>query len=146
MSETHTLLVVAIVIAAVVLGGFVAIVALRGRRMPGEHVFRASRLSKGNHLFPAQVSVAPDDVVQYVPSWVGRREHTIHMAHIASVDIVTNLLFSNVVIETSGGSDPVRCYGHRKQDAIEMKRLINEYQSAYYKSAPAPTPPPRPTA
>jgi len=43
------------------------------------------------------------------------------------------------VIETSGGSDPVRCYGHRKGDAVEMKRLINEYQSAYYKSGGRPS-------
>ncbi len=146
MSETYTVLVWAIVVVVVVLGGLVAVVAIRGKRMPGEHVFRASRLSKGNHLFPAQVAVAQTEVVQYVPSWIGRREHTIHMAHIASVDIVTNLFFSHVVIETSGGSDPVRCNGHHKRDAIEMKRLINEYQSAYYKGAPAPPPPPRPTA
>ena len=83
---------------------------------------------------PAQVMVAPTEVVQYVPGWVGRREHTIHMAHIASVDIKTSLLFANIVIETSGGSDPVHCYGHHKGDAVEIKRLINEYQSAYYKS------------
>jgi len=54
------------------------------------------------------------------------------MAHVASVEIDTNLFFSNVVIETSGGSDPVRCHGHRKGDALEMKRLINQFQSAYY--------------
>ena len=117
----------------VVLGGLAAVVFTRGRRLPGDHVFVASRLSRGNHLFPAQVAITPTEVVQYVPRWIGRREHTIHMAHVASVDIMTNLFFSNVEIETSGGSDPVHCYGHRKRDAIEMKRLINEYQSAYYK-------------
>jgi hypothetical protein len=120
---------------AVIVAALAAVVAARGRRIPGDHVFRASRWSRGNHLFPAQVAVAPTEVVQYVPRWIGRREHTIHMAHIASVDISTNLFFSNVVIETSGGSDPVRCYGHRKRDALEMKRLINQYQSDYYKAA-----------
>jgi len=49
------------------------------------------------------------------------------------VDIDTNLFFSNVIIETSGGSDPVRCHGHRKADAVEMKRLINQFQSEYYR-------------
>ena len=119
---------------AVIVAALAAVVAARGRRIPGDHVFRASRWSRGNHLFPAQVAVAPTEVVQYVPGWIGRREHTIHMAHIASVDISTNLLFSNVVIETSGGSDPVRCYGHRKRDALEIKRLINQHQSDYYKA------------
>jgi hypothetical protein len=55
------------------------------------------------------------------------------MAHIASVDIDTNLFFSNLIIETSGGSDPVRCHGHHKKDAVEMKRLINQFQSEYYR-------------
>jgi plastocyanin len=135
-TDTNSLLYWVIGGVVVVFAALVAIIAARSRRMPGEHVFRASRWSRGNHLFPAQVAVNPGDVVQYVPGWVGRREHTIHMAHVASVDISTNLFFSNIVIETSGGSDPVRCHGHRKHDALEMKRLINEFQSAYYKSGP----------
>jgi hypothetical protein len=118
---------------AVIVAAFAAVVLLRGRRIPGAHVFRASRWSRGNRLFPTQVAIGPTEIVQYVPGWIGRREHTIHMAHIASVDITTNLFFSNITIETSGGSDPVHCYGHYKRDAVEMKRLINEYQSAYYK-------------
>jgi hypothetical protein len=108
-------------------------IAMRGRPIAGDRVFRASRWSRGNHLFPTQVAITPSNVVHYTPQWFGRREHSIHMAHVASVEIDTNLFFSNVVIETSGGSDPVRCHGHRKRDAIEMKRLISEFQSAYYR-------------
>ncbi len=108
-------------------------VAMRGRPIAGDHVFRASRWSRGNHLFPTQVAITPASVVHYTPQWFGRREHSIHMAHVASVEIDTNLFFSNLVIETSGGSEPVRCHGHRKRDAIEMKRLISEFQSDYYK-------------
>ncbi len=136
MTETHSLLIWLVAGVAVILAGLAAIVASRGRRMAGDHVFVASRLSRGNHLFPAQVAITPTEVVQYVPRWIGRREHTIHMAHVSSVDISTNLFFSNIEIETSGGSDPVHCYGHRKRDAIEMKRLINDFQSAYYKGGP----------
>jgi hypothetical protein len=135
-TETSTLLYWVIGAVVVVIAALGAVVAARGRKLAGDHVFRASRWSRGNHLFPAQVAITPTDVVQYVPGWVGRREHTIHMAHIASVDIATNLFFSNIVIETSGGSDPVRCHGHSKRDALEVKRLINEYQSAYYKGGP----------
>lgn len=123
--------------AAVILAAITAVVVVRGRRLPGAHVFRASRFSRGNHLFPAQVVVGPTEVVHFVPSWIGRREHTTHMAHIASVDIQTNLMFSDITIETSGGSDPVRCHGHHKHDALEIKRLINEYQTAYYKAGRA---------
>ena len=115
-----------------VIGLVVTWAAMRGRALPGDHVFRASRWSRGNHLFPTQVAITPSSVVHFTPEWFGRREHSIHMAHVASVEIDTNLFFSNVVVETSGGSEPVRCHGHRKRDAVEMKRLINQYQSAYY--------------
>jgi hypothetical protein len=138
-SDTNSLLVWLLGGAIVVAVLFVVAVAVRSRRMAGEQVFRASRWSRGNHLFPTQVAISPTDVVQYKPHWLGRREHTIHMAHISSVDIDTNLFFSNVIIETTGGSDPVRCHGHRKHDAMEMKRLINQYQSAYFGERPGGT-------
>ena len=132
MSDANTLLVWmiggGIAVAAVLMG----LVWARGRQLAGEHVFRASRWSRGNHVFPTQVAITPTSVVHYTPEWFGRREQSIHMAHVASVEIDTNLFFSNVVIETSGGSEPVRCHGHRKRDAVEMKRLINQFQSEYY--------------
>ena len=132
MTDSNSLLVLLVGGALVALALLATWVVMRGRRLPGDHVFRASRWTRGNHLFPTQVAITPTNVAQYTPQWFGRREQSIHMAHVASVEIDTNLLFSNVLIETSGGSDPVRCHGHRKRDAVEMKRLINEYQSSYY--------------
>ncbi len=132
MSDANTLLVWLIGGGIVVAAVLVGLVWARGRPLPGEHVFRASRWSRGNHVFPTQVAITPTSVVHYTPEWFGRREQSIHMAHVASVEIDTNLFFSNVVIETSGGSEPVRCHGHRKRDAVEMKRLINQFQSEYY--------------
>ncbi|HVL65832.1 MAG TPA: hypothetical protein VM364_01090 [Vicinamibacterales bacterium] len=104
----------------------------KGRRIPGDHVFRASRLSRGNLLFPTQVAVSPGSVLHYTPEVVGGREQSIHIAHISSVLIDRNLFFSDVMIETSGGASPIRCHGHRKRDAIAMKQLIEKYQSEYY--------------
>jgi hypothetical protein len=96
-------------------------------------VFRASRLSSGNHLFPTQVLISPTSVVHYKPRWIGKQEETIHMAHVAAVKIDTGLLFSNVLIETSGGSAPIVCHGHRKGDAVQMKTLIERFQTDYYR-------------
>ena len=104
----------------------------KGRRLPGEHVFRASRMSRGNLWFPTQVSVTPTAVVHYTPELFGAREHSMHISHVASVLIDRNLFFSDVLIESSGGTSPVRCHGHRKVDAVEMKRLIEQFQSDYY--------------
>ena len=110
----------------------------KGRRMAGDHVFRASRLSRGNFLFPTQVAVTPTSIVHFTPQMFGGREQSIHMAHVASVLIDRNLFFSDVMIETSGGASPVRCHGHRKRDAVDMKRLIEQYQSAYYRERREP--------
>jgi hypothetical protein len=105
------------------------------RGMPGEvtHVFRASRLSRGNLLFPTQVVVTPTSVIHYTPQWVGKREHSIHLAHIASIRIDTNLFFSDVLIESSGGTSTVNCYGHKKADAVRIKDLVERYQSQHYR-------------
>ncbi len=109
------------------------IVARKNRPFTTGDVFRASRWTRGNHLFPTQVAITPAAVVQYTPQWIGREEESIHVAHVASVRIDTHLVFSDVIIETSGGSDPVRCHGHHKTDAIRMKELIERYQTEQYR-------------
>ena len=105
----------------------------KGRPFAQGDVFRASRLSSGNRLFPTQVAISPTSVVHYTPEWFGRLEHSMHMAHVASVRIDTNLMFSDVYIETTGGASPITCHGHRKADAIRMKELIERYQTEYYR-------------
>ena len=121
------------VTAAVAASGVLVIIWVwrKGRPFSAGDVFRASRLSGGNHLFPTQVLITPTSVVQYTPRWIGRQEETIHMAHIASVKIATGVLLSDVLIETSGGSDPIVCHGHHKGDASRMKTLIEQYQTDY---------------
>ena len=123
----------AVALAAAIVAVFGLIVWLKGRPFAKGDVFRASRLSAGNHLFPTQVLISPSSVVQYTPRWIGRQEESIHMAHVSSVKIDTKLLLSNVLIETSGGASPIRCHGHRKGDAVTMKSLIERYQSEYYR-------------
>lgn len=133
----------------VVVAGVFVVVGLwawvKGRRVAGEHVFLASRWTRGNRLFPSQVVISPSSVTLVQPRWIGKEEESIHLAHVASIKINTHVLFSNVVIETSGGQDPVVCYGHTKGDAVEMKRLIEQFQTAYYRSSAQPTGPKAPS-
>jgi hypothetical protein len=118
-----------------VLGLLLLFIWWKGRPFAAGDVFRASRLSRGNRIFPTQVLITPTSVVHYTPELVGRKEHSIHMAHVSSVSIDTNLFFSNVKIETSGGSSPVLCHGHRKRDAVRMKQLIEQHQTQYYRQS-----------
>ena len=142
--------------AIVILVALVIVWVLRkGRPFAPGDVFRASRMSAGNRLLPTQVLITPTSVVQHIPRWVGRQQETIHMAHIASVKVQTGVLLSNVLIETSGGASPIVCHGHHKSDAVQMQRLIEQYQSYYYRGPgqgpsegtgqPPPTVAPSPT-
>ena len=119
----------------------------KGRPFAPGDVFRASRISAGNRMLPTQVLITPTSVVQHIPRWFGRQQETIHMAHIASVKVQTGVLLSNVLIETSGGASPIVCQGHHKGDAVQMQRLIEQYQSEYYRGPgqPPPTVAPGPT-
>jgi hypothetical protein len=136
MSGESTWLWAAIAIAGAIVVLFGLIVWLKGRPFASGDVFRASRLSAGNHLFPTQVQITPTSVVQHTPRWVGKQEESIHMAHVSSVKIDTKLLLADVLIETSGGASPIRCHGHRRGDAVQMKTLIERYQGDYYRPRP----------
>ena len=112
------------------------VVIRKGRPFTSGDVFRASRWSAGNRIFPTQVAITRDSVVQYKPKWIGHREEVIHIAHVASVKIATGAILSDIDIETSGGSDPISCHGHHKGDAVKMKSLIEQYQGTYYRNRP----------
>lgn len=130
------------VLAIVVI--LIAVIWRKGRPFAPGHVFRASRISSGNHLFPTQVQITPTAIVHHTPRFIGRTEHSIHVAHVSSVRVDTGVIFSDVYIETSGGASPVKCHGHSKRDALEMKRLIEQFQSTYYRQQPPSPPPPVP--
>jgi hypothetical protein len=123
----------ALLAVLIIAGVTLWVVWRKGRPFASGDVFRSSRLSRGNHLFPTQVLITSASVVHYTPRWIGKEEESIHMAHVASVKIVTNLLLSDVLIETTGGQNSIHCHGHHKSDAVRMKLLIEQYQSEYYR-------------
>ena len=133
---------IAALVAAAIAIILLIVIWRKGRPFAAGNVFRASRLSSGNHLFPTQVQITPTAIVHHTPHWFGRSEHSIHIAHVASVRVDTGVVFSDVYIETSGGASPVKCHGHRKRDALEMQRLIEQFQSTYYRQQPVPPSPP----
>ena len=90
--------------------------------------FTASRLTTGNHLFPTEISVSPVRVLKRKRSWFTSDEESIHIRHVSSVRIKTGILFSDIWIESSGGTNQIESHGHSKSDAQEIKRLIEEHQ------------------
>jgi len=91
-------------------------------------VYSASRWTKGNRLFATQIAVFPGRVVRYTPKLFGHLEETIGIDQIASVKIQAGVMFADVLIETTGGSQPVVCHGHWKKDAEAIRERISEAQ------------------
>jgi len=123
---------VGIVVLALGVGAWLLL--RKSRRISGEHVFVASRLSQGNRLIPTQLQLTPTSVVHFPPQWFGQLEQSINIAHVASVKVDTDLLFAHVCIETTGGHNAIHCRGHHKRDAMEMKQLIEKFQTDCYRS------------
>ncbi|MGP8201280.1 MAG: hypothetical protein ACLQU4_17455 [Limisphaerales bacterium] len=90
--------------------------------------FQASRWTTGNHLFPTVIEVSDKAVMRRKRSWFSIDEISISIQKVASVHIQTGLLWSKIIIESSGGSDPLTSHGHRKADARRIKELLEGYQ------------------
>jgi hypothetical protein len=91
--------------------------------------FTASRWTKGNFLFPTRLVVSPQRVSRLKPRMFGSNEESIAMSKIASVHISTGIFWSEIVIESTGGTDPITSHGHRKSDAQRIRDLIEQYQA-----------------
>lgn len=103
--------------------------------MPTE-VFRASRWTRGNFLFPTLIEVTDKAVTRRKRSWFSQDEMTINVTKVASVHIKTGFWFSDILIESSGGTDALASHGHRKADAIRIKDLIEEAQVQFARRDP----------
>ena len=95
--------------------------------------FYTSRWTKGNHLFSTVIEVTDTAVVRRKRSWFTVNEISIHLSKVASVRIDTGLFWADILIESTGGSDPLTSHGHRKADARRIKELIEAAQSRQMK-------------
>ena len=92
-------------------------------------IFTASRWTQGNFLFPTRLVISPQRVSRVKSRLFGSNEESIAMSKIASVHISTGVFWSEIVIESTGGADPITSHGHRKKDAQRIRDLIETYQA-----------------
>jgi hypothetical protein len=93
-----------------------------------EETFAASRWTKGNLFFPTKIVVNHLRVSRIKSRLFGSTEESISISQVASVKITTGMMWSDIIIDSSGGSDPITSHGHRKTDAIRIRDLIETYQ------------------
>ncbi len=91
--------------------------------------YASSRLTSGNLLFPDQVIVADDGIHFIKNRFFGSDEEIISYGKIASVKLNSGILFADITIETTGGSQPIFINGLPKNDAQEIKDAIRAHQT-----------------
>ena len=86
--------------------------------------FTASRLTSGNKMFPAVITVDQIGVTIKMPSLFSGSEKTIPFSRISSVNIDCPLIgFSTIIIETTG-EGAITAHGFTKKEVLRMKDLI----------------------
>lgn len=110
---------------------------LKTVRTMASEIFQASRLTRGNLLFPTIIEVSDTAIIRHKRSWFKVDEISISLPKVASVHITTGLIWSDILIESSGGSDPLASHGHRKKDARRIRELVEAYQAAQAGRSPA---------
>ncbi|HEY4843959.1 MAG TPA: hypothetical protein VIH78_18460 [Terriglobales bacterium] len=96
----------------------------------GEQVFNASRWTRGNFWFPTRIVVNSLRVSRVKRRLFGSSEESISISQVASVKISTGVFWSDIVIESTGGTDPITSHGHRKGDALRIRDLVESFQAA----------------
>ena len=96
-----------------------------------EERFTASRWTHGNHLFPTVIEVSDMAIIRRRRTVFSKDEISISMSKVASVHIKTGFFWSDIVIESSGGSDPLLSHGHTKADARRIRDLVQQAQGFF---------------
>jgi len=95
-----------------------------------DETFSASRWTRGNLWFPTRIVVTPLRVSRVKKRLFGNNEESISISQVASVKISTGVFWSDIRIESSGGTDPITSHGHRKADALRIRDLVESFQAA----------------
>lgn len=86
--------------------------------------FTANRISANhNLLFPDRIDVDEDRVVYYKGALIGYQTTVIQRMSISSVRLISNILFADIIIESSGGRK-IEVNGLSKSDARDVYNLL----------------------
>ena len=81
-------------------------------------------------FFPTRIVVTPEHVLRVKPRLFGSTQESIAIPAVASVQISTGVFWSDIRIDSAGGTNPVTSHGHRKADAERIRDLIEGFQRA----------------
>ena len=86
--------------------------------------FTASRISADhNVLFPDRIDIEEERIVYYKGALIGYQSTVVPRTSISSVRLNSNILFADIIIESSGGRR-IEINGLSKRDAREIYELL----------------------
>jgi hypothetical protein len=94
------------------------------------NVFKASRWTRGNLLFPVRIEITRQHIVRIKPKLIGSEEESIAISKVASVNIKTGWFWAEIRIDSSAGASPITSHGHWKKDARQIRALVERFQQA----------------
>src|ERR1019366_5079701 len=84
---------------------------------------------------PTILEINDTAVIRRKRSLFSHSEMSIHLQRVASVRIQTGLLWAEILIESTGGTDPIQSHGHRKRDALRIKAILEQAQAQHLEGA-----------
>jgi len=86
--------------------------------------FKASRLTSGNRIFPAKISIDQRGVTLKIPGLFSGDEKTVPYSRISSVNTISPFIgYSTIIIETTGEGS-IQAHGFLKSEVKQMKEII----------------------
>lgn len=97
--------------------------------MPDEKcAIKASRLTHGNFWFPVRIATTRKRIARVKPRLFGSNEEDLPISTMASVDIETGIIWSEIRLGSRGGSNPILSQGRTTSDARCIFDLIESFQ------------------
>jgi hypothetical protein len=94
-----------------------------------EKIYKSSLWSSGNMFFPDSLKLAADGMLFHKGALFSSDEEHINYRSVASFRVKHGIFFSDLRIETSGGSQPIFVNGLWKADAKEIEKTIRAFQA-----------------
>src|SRR5205814_9273333 len=93
-----------------------------------KYVFKASRWTAGNLLFPVRIEITPRHVLRVTPRFFGADEESIAMPKVLSVNIGTGFTGSEFQMNSPAAPIPISTNAHPRGDPQLFRDLIERFQ------------------
>ena len=90
-----------------------------------EKIYTASRISEGNHLFPASIIISDHELTLKIPGFFSGKSRNIVYQQIEGVNIDTPMIGYSTITFVVGGEEVI-AHGFTKAEAEEIKETCSE--------------------